>query len=50
MPNGITGIVEKIENGKVFVAYRIPGNSTRRDGAQSTTFGYEPEDVEEIIS
>ncbi len=50
MPTGITGLVEKIENGKVYVAYRIPGDSPRRDKATSTVFPYEPSEIEKITS
>lgn len=50
MPNGITGLIEKVENGKVFVAYRIPGDSIRKDKARETIQPFNPDEIEEIIS
>jgi|GEM_PF-4467453 len=50
LPNGITGVIEKIENGKIYVAYRIPGESPKRDKAQSTIFPFNPAEIEILTS
>ncbi|MBI5530114.1 MAG: hypothetical protein HY918_01270 [Candidatus Doudnabacteria bacterium] len=48
--NGITGVVVEVKNDKVFVAYRIPGDSIRRDKAQETIQPFDRSEIEEIIS
>lgn len=50
MPIGITGLVEKVENGKVFVAYRIPGKPIKKNGKEHTIFPFNPDEIEELQS
>jgi hypothetical protein len=51
LPNGITGLVHKIENGKVYVAYMIPGKGIKSgQEGKSNIFPFDPQDIEEVKS
>ncbi|MFA5990797.1 MAG: hypothetical protein WC794_00945 [Candidatus Doudnabacteria bacterium] len=51
MPNGITGLVEKVENGMVYVAYRIPGDGIKPGQKDSSRiFPFKENEIEEITS
>lgn len=51
MPNGITGLIEKVENGKVFVAYRVPGDGIKPGQKdKSVIFPFNPSDIEILTS
>lgn len=51
LPNGVTGIVEKVENGRVFVAYRIPGDGIKPGQKDSSKImPFEESEIEEITS